>query len=196
MATTTQPIPVSIQEFAAALRKLPASAFESGSAVLELMKATPVAMDSLAPYLHWDAQHYTRNLVDRTTFYEVIAICWEIGQFSSVHNHHGQNCWMAVPTGRLLVENYRTIFEDLGAGKCKLEPSNAVEMNPAQPCAVDPAEPVHRVVNRREFNERAVSLHVYSQPIDSCVVYSPEKETCGEIKLHYTTQYGRVLESK
>lgn len=192
MATTTQPTPVSIQDFAAALRKFPASVFQSGSAVLDLMKAAPVALNSLAPYLHFDAQHYTRNLVDRTPFYEVIAICWEIGQFSSVHNHQGQNCWMAVPMGRLLVENYRTVFQDLVAGKCQLEPSDKVEMNLLQPCAVDPAEPVHRVVNPREFNARAVSLHVYSQPIDSCVVYSPEKGTCGEIKLHYTTQYGEA----
>lgn len=191
MTTTTQNSRVSIQEFAAALRKLPAAAFFSGSAVLDLMRASRVSEESLAPYLCWDAQHYTRNLVDRTPSYELIAICWETGQFSSVHNHQGQNCWMAVPMGKLLVQNYRTVFEDPGAGKCKLEPTTTVEMNPAQPCAVDPAEPVHRVFNPREFNGRAVSLHVYSQPIDSCVVYSPEKGTCGEIKLHYTTQYGQ-----
>jgi hypothetical protein len=55
-------------------------------------------------------------------------------------------------------------------------------MNIAQPCAVDPADPVHRVVNPREFNQRAVSLHVYSRPFDTCVVYSPEQGTCGEIQ--------------
>jgi hypothetical protein len=64
-------------------------------------------------------------------------------------------------------------------------------MRPDQPCAVDPFDPVHRVVNPREFNERAVSLHVYSRPFDTCIVYSPEQGTCGEIKLHYTTEYGK-----
>jgi hypothetical protein len=49
---------------------------------------------------------------------------------------------------------------------------------------------VHCVRNPREFNHRAVSLHVYSRPFDTCVVYSPEQHTCGEIKLHYTTEYG------
>jgi hypothetical protein len=63
-------------------------------------------------------------------------------------------------------------------------------MNPAQPCAVNPREPVHRVFNPREFNQRAVSLHVYSRPFDTCVVYSAERGTCGEIQLHYTTEYG------
>ena len=64
-------------------------------------------------------------------------------------------------------------------------------MNPAHPCAVDPLEPVHRVLNPREFNQRAVSLHVYSRPFDTCVVYSPEQGTCGEIQLHYTTEFGK-----
>jgi len=196
MSAAIQPTPISIQDFAAALRRFPAAAFQGGSAVLDLMKSAPVAEDSLAPYLHWDAQHYTRNLVDKTSLYELIAICWEVGQFSSVHNHQGQNCWMATPLGRLLVQNYRTVFEDLGAGKCKLEATDTIEMTPSQPCAVNPAEPVHRVFNPREFHGRAVSLHVYSQPIDSCVVYSPERGTCGEIKLHYTTQFGKFAASR
>jgi hypothetical protein len=36
-----------------------------------------------------------------------------------------------------------------------------------------------------------VSLHVYSRPFDTCVVYSAEQSTCGEIQLHYTTEYGK-----
>jgi hypothetical protein len=37
-----------------------------------------------------------------------------------------------------------------------------------------------------------VSLHIYSRPFDTCVVYSPEQGTCGVINLHYTTVYGRL----
>jgi hypothetical protein len=47
------------------------------------------------------------------------------------------------------------------------------------------------VLNPRPFNARAVSLHVYSRPFDTCIVYSAEQGTCGEIKLHYTTEYGK-----
>ena len=97
---------------------------------------------------------------------------------------------MAVPLGRLRVENFHLVHQDLACGSCQLEPLNTVEMNLAEPCAVNPADPVHRVVNPREFNERAVSLHVYSRPFDTCVVYSPEQGTCGEIKLHFNTEYG------
>jgi len=189
MPTAATLIP--IQTLIDGLRNLPASAFDETETVRRVLQDMPVNADSLAPYLNWDRQHYTRNLIDRTPLYELMAICWEVGQASSVHNHRDQNCWMAVPIGRLQVENFHLIHQDLSSGRCQLEPLNIVEMNIAHPCAVDPADPVHRVLNPREFKQRAVSLHVYSRPFDTCVVYSPEQGTCGEIGLHFHTEYGK-----
>ena len=182
---------VSLQTFVTELRKFPARAFEGTQEIVDFLHRTQVVPDTLAPYLSWDRQHYTRNLIDKTPLHELIAICWELGQASSVHNHRDQNCWMAVPVGRLRVENYRIVFQKIEEGKCELTTADTVEMNPTHPCAVDPLEPVHRVLNPREFDQRAVSLHVYSRPFDTCVVYSPEQGTCGEIRLHYTTEFGQ-----
>lgn len=195
MSTQAASRQVSIKDFAAELRKFPGAAFDRTDQIYNFLRNTPVAPETLSPYLTWDRQHYTRNLVDKTPLYELVAICWEVGQISSVHNHRDQNCWMAVPDGRLRVENYRVLSQDLDKGTCQLKSAEIVEMNPAHPCAVDPLEPVHRVLNPREFNQRAVSLHVYSRPFDTCVVYSPEQGTCGEIKLHYTTEYGKSVQA-
>jgi cysteine dioxygenase len=191
MNTETAAKQVPIQDFVAELRKFPESAFGPTDQILNFLQHTQVSAETLAPYLNWDGQHYTRNLIDKTLLYELVAICWEVGQASSVHNHRDQNCWMAVPIGRLQVENFHVISQQLEEGISQLKTADTVEMNPAHPCAVDPLEPVHRVLNPREFNQRAVSLHVYSRPFDTCVVYSPEGGTCGEIKLHYTTEYGK-----
>lgn len=182
---------VPIQQLVEELRRKPASAFDQTEPLRLFLQQTPVDADSLAPYLTWSHQHYTRNLIDRTPLYELMAICWEVGQASSVHNHRDQNCWMAVPVGRLQVENFHLVHQDLASGRSQLEPLNTIEMNISEPCAVDPADPVHRVVNPREFNKRAVSLHIYSRPFDTCVVYSPEQGTCGEIRLHFNTEYGK-----
>jgi len=189
-ATTKQ---FSIQDFVSELRKFPQSAFDSTDQIIHFLEKTQIAPDTLGQYLTWDRQHYTRNLVDKTSLYELVAICWEVGQASSVHNHRDQNCWMAVPIGKLLVQNYRVVAQSLEQGTCQLASADTVEMNPTQPCAVNPLEPVHRVFNPREFNQRAVSLHVYSRPFDTCIVYSPDQGTCGEIKLHYTTEYGKRI---
>jgi cysteine dioxygenase len=193
MATAVKP--VSIQDFITHLHKFPEAAFDETEKLRRFLQDTPLDPDSLAPYLTWDRQHYTRNLIDKTPLYELLAICWEVGQASSVHNHKDQNCWMAVPIGRLLVENFHVVHQDIASGKCVIKTSETIEMNAAHPCAVDPLEPVHRVFNPREFNQRAVSLHVYSRPFDTCVVYSAEQGTCGEIQLHYTTEYGKPVSS-
>lgn len=175
------------------LRSMPASAFESIDPICALLAEMPVEEAGLEPYLTWCKQHYTRNLIDKTELYELLAICWEPGQVSSVHNHRDQNCWMAAPIGRLFVENFHLEFQDSAAGKCRLTASNTVELTPEHPCAVDPKDPVHRVVNPREANERAVTLHVYSRPFDTCVVYSAEQGTCGDIRLHYNTVFGKAV---
>ena len=188
-------IRVSIDQLVRELRTLPASAFDHTEKVQKLLAAHPVDEVSLAPYLSWNRQHYTRNLIDKSDLYELLAICWEVGQASSVHNHRDQNCWMAAPIGRLLVENFSVEFQDLEAGKCRLVASNTVELTAENPCAVDPREPVHRVVNPREANQRAVTLHVYSRPFDTCMVYSAEQGTCGSVSLHYNTMFGKPVAS-
>jgi cysteine dioxygenase len=191
MATQVLPRQLSVEDFVSELRKFPPSAFNHTAELLTFLQYNSVSPDTLATYLKWDQQHYTRNLIDKTPLYELIAICWEVGQVSSVHNHRDQNCWMAVPIGRLMVENFHLVSQDVDHGQCQLTPTDTVEMNPAHPCAVNPADPVHRVVNPKQFGERAVSLHIYSRPFDTCVVYSPEQGTCGVIKLHYTTIFGK-----
>jgi len=186
---------VPIDELVRKLRALPALAFDNTEEIKLLLEQMPVDEASLAPYLSWDRQHYTRNLIDKTELYELVAVCWEVGQGSSVHNHREQNFWMAAPIGNLLVENFHVGFQDIEAGKCRLVASNTVKLTAANPCAVDPREPVHRVVNPREANQRAVTLHVYSRPFDTCVVYSPEQGTCGDIRLHYNTVFGKPVAS-
>src|SRR6202045_2704208 len=148
---TTLAKTVSIADFVAELRKFPDAAFDQTKPIWKFLQDTPVASDSLAPYLTWDAQHYTRNLVDKTPLYELVAICWEVGQASSVHNHRDQNCWMSAPIGRLHVENFRLVSQDVDHGRSQLTPTDIVEMNSTHPCAVNPADPVHRVVNPNNF---------------------------------------------
>jgi cysteine dioxygenase len=193
MSTAVNQVP--IQDFVTQLRKFPEATFDQTEQLRRFLQDTPLNPESLAPYLTWDRQHYTRNLIDKTPLYELLAICWEVGQSSSVHNHRDQNCWMAVPIGRLLVENFHVVREDTSLGTCSIKSTETVEMNISHPCAVDPLAPVHRVLNPRGFNQRAVSVHVYSRPFDTCVVYSAEQGTCGEIQLRYNTEYGKPVHS-
>jgi len=183
---------VPIQDLISKLRACAEADFQNISFIHRLLRDHPVDPASIHSYLTWDSQHYTRNLIDKTSLFELLAICWNVGQGSSIHNHQDQNCWMAAPVGKLLVQNYRVLQQDVETGSCDIEPTDIVEMDASNPCAVDPSEPVHRVYNPAELNQRAVSLHVYSRPYDRCMVYSQEQHKCGEIKLSYSTEYGSV----
>jgi cysteine dioxygenase len=183
---------VSIDDFVAGLRKLHEQDFIEVQGTLEYMRTHHVDAESLKPYLFWNSQHYTRNLVDKTDLYELLTLCWEPGMKSSIHNHKGQNCWMAAPLGKLAVQNFRVLEENLLTHHCNIVPTDEVHITADNPVAVDPLNPVHDVRNPREWNERAVSLHVYSRPFDSCIVYSVDQGSCGEIGLQYTSQYGKL----
>ncbi len=66
---------VPIHNFVAALRKFPEPTFTRIDQIVHFLESTPVDSSTLAPYLTWDRQHYTRNLIDKTPLYELVAIC-------------------------------------------------------------------------------------------------------------------------
>ena len=148
--------------------------------------------ESLDKYLFFSKGSYTRNLIYKNDVFECMAICWEIGQFSRVHNHRDQNCWMSAPIGRLKVQNFRVDERDSSHGTCHLTPTDNYEMDAAHPAYVNPLAPVHQVLNLPEFNQRAVSIHVYSKPFDMCEVYYRDQGTYADVPLHYTSEYGKL----
>ena len=188
MAETTMSL-VGIEEFVQGLTALPA--FESES-VYSYVRSHPVRPETLRPYLFFSSANYTRNLIFKNELFELLAICWDVGQVSRIHNHREQQCWMAVPIGKLKNQNYRVLDRDPGKKTCRLEASKSFLIMATAPAEVDQEEPVHQVLNLKEFGERAVSLHVYSKPFDSCEIYLREKGTYMDVPLHYTSEYGRL----
>lgn len=149
-----------------------------------------VRPDSLEKFCFYSKGNYTRNLIFKNSVFECMAICWEIGQASRVHNHRDQNCWMSAPIGRLRVQNFHVADKNADLGTCHLEPTDIYDMDATHPAYVNPLEPVHQVLNLPEFNQRAVSVHTYSKPFDTCEIYQRERGTYADVPLHYTSEYG------
>jgi len=178
-----------IRELVDGLCAIPVAAF-TRDRVLREFGRTVLDPDSMRPFMFFRRTHYTRNLIHRNDLFEVIAIGWEAGQASAIHNHRGQECWMGVPVGRLEIRNYRLAAQDPVARTCRLESSIRYLIDPRHPAAVDPAEPIHSVHNLAEYGARAVSVHVYSLPFDSCEVYQMEQGRYYDVPLGYTTRFG------
>ena len=185
---------VSIDNFLSGLRSIRDAEFTVGK-VFDYLKRHPVEATTLNRYLFFSRNHYTRNLIFKNHLFELVAVCWDVGQGSQIHDHHDQNCWMSMPVGRLRVQNYRVAERDERRSYARVEPTDSFDIHRHAPAAeVDPEEPVHKVSNLPEFKQRAVSLHIYSRPFSTCVVYSPVKHDYRVQPLTYHSEYGRLCE--
>jgi cysteine dioxygenase len=185
---------ITIDRFIEGLAAIPERDF-TDHRVHAYLEENRVDAETLIPYLHYAATHYTRNLIYRCELFELMAICWEVGQASRIHNHAGQRCWMAVPIGRLRVQNYEVVRQDEATGYCELKEADRLEMDGEHPAHVRSERPVHAVLNLREYGQRATSLHIYSRPYDRCLVYSREQNSYCEVPLFFDTEYGRPVRS-
>jgi len=182
---------LTITDWVKGLAAFPAREFTLQS-VQDYVVHHAVLPDTLDKYCYFSKGSYTRNLIFRNDLFECMTVCWDVGQHSRIHNHRGQNCWMSAPIGRLRVQNYRVDRRDAAHGTCKIIPTDTYDLDAAHPAYVSPIEPVHEVMNLAEFNQRAVSIHIYSKPFDSCEVYLRDQGTYSDVPLFYTSEYGKL----
>lgn len=162
--------------------------------VYKYLAENPVDVDSISGFLHWSEKFYTRNLIYKDDRFELMALCWDKGQASRIHNHAEQQCWMSVPIGKLRGQNFRAVEIDEARGICKLEETDAFDLSDCLTAKVELEEPIHQILNLPEFNERAVSLHIYSKPFDKCLSYCRETDKFTEVSLAYTSIDGKLCE--
>lgn len=160
--------------------------------VYQFLGENPVEVDSITRYFHWSEQCYTRNLIYKDARFEMMAICWEPGQLSRIHNHSEQRCWMTVPVGKLRGQNFAVEEIDEARGHCKLIETDIFDLSDCLAAKVELEEPIHQVLNLEEFDQRAVSLHIYSKPYDRCLSYCRDTDTFKEVSLFYTSIGGKL----
>ena len=199
-----QRIPIS--DFVGTLRTIPEEEFQQGP-ILKLMSTLLLTPDSLAPYIHPSQERYTRNLVFRSELFEVMVVCWEVGQKTPIHNHDNQLGWMSIQRGMLSLQNYRRVScIHGGPGKdpvhCKAGFPSPVELEEISQIAIsgvgavtttDRDDSIHEIANLEGFQEPALSVHVYSRPLDTCVVFDLENQTCQRVQLSFHSEYGKVV---
>ncbi len=160
--------------------------------VYQLLARNPIDVDTIAPYFFWSENFYTRNLIYKDERFELMALCWDKGQVSRIHNHANQMCWMTVPVGKLRGQNFRVLEIEEASGFCKLKETDQFDLSDCLAAKVELEEPIHQILNLPEFDERAVSLHIYSKPFDKCLSYCRETDRFAEVSLCYTSVKGKL----
>lgn len=150
------------------------------------MKRIAIDATKLAQYATWIKEGYTRNCLARTDQYELILLCWDIGAQAPIHSHGGEDCWVYQILGT--VEEVR--FEEKNGD---LVEKNRMVLTPGKLTYMNDEMGYHTIGNISD--QRAMTLHVYASPIDTCKVYNDQKD-CFEVKeMSYDTFKGRVLET-
>jgi cysteine dioxygenase len=150
---------------------------------------------ALAPFLWFRPRGYARNVVHRTPRFEVMVLCWEEGACSPVHDHAGQDCWLRVEHGALGLDDYRLVEGGAGeAGYARLLQEHGAHVG--WPGTVDrrSAEAgVHRV---RVLEGPAVSVHVYSRPVERMRVFDVRNHRCETRAVRDDTEGGVPLHGR
>lgn len=197
---------ISMSDFVSTLRAIPEEEFQQGP-ILKLMSTLLLTQDSLEPYIHRSQERYTRNLVYRNELFEVMVVCWEPGQRTPIHNHDNQFGWLSIQRGMLSMQNYRRVScIHGGPGRdpkhCKAGFPSPVELEEISHIAIsgvgavtttDHDDTIHEIANLKAFDEPALSVHVYSRPLDTCVVFDPQTRTCRRVELSFHSEYGKVV---
>ncbi|MEP7039614.1 MAG: cysteine dioxygenase family protein [Acidobacteriota bacterium] len=184
---------VKIENLIESLCEIPDADFTCDK-IYNFLAKNPVDVDTISPFFHWSEKFYTRNLIFKDERFELMALCWSEGQVSKIHNHDDQMCWMTVPVGKLRGQNFRAAEIDETKGFCKLEETDNFDLSDCLAAKVELEQPIHQILNLPEFNERAVSLHIYSKPFDKCLCYCRETDKISEVSLNYTSVEGRLCE--
>ncbi|WP_353779847.1 cysteine dioxygenase family protein [Winogradskyella sp. 3972H.M.0a.05] len=127
----------------------------------------------------WSEKKYTRNCIYRCDDFELILLCWEEGQKTSIHNHGGEECWLYVLNGKVVEHNFIQNSDE------SLTLVNTETLNARQVSYINDRIGLHRLGNGS--TGRTMSLHLYAKPIERCDFYCEDSEKFVNKELKYDT---------
>ena len=135
----------------------------------------------------WSSKKYTRNCLYKDPQFELILLCWNEGQETSIHDHDGEDCWVYLLEGQM-----EEVFYSVDSSNVlKEERTHSIE--PHQLSFMNDRIGVHKL--RNSFKGRSISLHLYAKPIEQCNFYCETSEQFIEVKLKYDTYRELLIEA-
>lgn len=152
-----------------------------GKRVAELLRDYASTQECWRAWSYFLPERYSRNLVHRCAGFELLILCWGEGHASPIHDHAGQQCWMAVLDGEL--EEVHYAFPEGGVG-APMETGRVRRLGAGGVAYIHDDIALHLI--RPVAGTRGVSLHLYADAIDACRVFDPESgaATVSEVGYH------------
>jgi len=162
------------------------------STALDRLTIAPSAESEIVRWLHAAAPHaarigapqppaaagaYTRSLLRKTNFFEIVLMHWSSGAATSIHDHGGALCWFAVADGEMSVENFLRFDNGSTTGRARIGRTQGSVLEEG---GIDfRADDVQ--LHRCSTPERpAVSLHVYARALERFHTFDERTGRCEE----------------
>lgn len=117
-------------------------------------------------YRVFAGRKYARNLIARSSFAELLMLCWRSGQRTPIHDHGGSIGVVLLIEG-LLTE---TMYERTPEGHVR--PYNTYRWGPGGVTGADVPD-IHQLLNLQPAGRDMVTLHCYAPPLSVLNTYSP-----------------------
>ncbi len=146
----------------------------SNGGYLAVLDRVAIPPEEFLEHCTWNKKHYTRNCIVRTADFELLLICYEPGQTTSIHDYATEEAWVHPVLGSLVEER----FQPPSGGS--LRKVSSAKLDVGSFSYLHNGRSIHRYINNTEH--RAVSLNLYARPLSQWKVYD---ERSGE--QHYDT---------
>lgn len=148
-------------------------------------------------FAKFDTHRYTRNLVDEGNGkFNLMVLCWNEAQGSSIHSHANSHCFLKVLSGRVKEELFEWPKETEDAeknsgDKNELMKKWAENVYSKNECTyINDNIGLHRVENN-SHSDKAVTLHLYSPPFDECQCFDQRTGRAVPTKVTFWSKFGR-----
>lgn len=148
----------------------------------QLIQSFEISLASVKSYCTWKQGSYTRNLVYRTDLYELLILCWQKGQTSPIHDHQGQDCWICVVEGTIEETVYHPTTDN-GKNLILTKSDRIIYHQGDKSYLTNSNAGWHSI---QPLSKQAITLHLYSLPIEKCRVYDLKTNRLTERYLNYS----------
>ena len=152
---------------------------EDGQGYSDIIHGIDLPVSTFEQFCSWSNESYTRNCISCCDKFELILLCWEEGQFTPIHDHGGEECWVRVIQG----EFKETIYQLDEAGE--LNPVRTAITKVGDISYMKDFMGCHRLENTH--SGKSISLHLYAKPILNCQLFDEEAMKFVDTVLEYDT---------
>jgi cysteine dioxygenase len=144
----------------------------------DILDRLVVTAEGVQPYALFSDKRYARNLVHKARQFEIMIMCWEAGQRSSIHDHAGSLGGIRILQGELT----ESLFGRAANGMIKSLSSADYTVENTR---VEETALIHQISNLQAENRKTVSVHIYVPPLVRMNVYSLEDPSVRNILPQY-----------